>query len=558
MRMKSVHLVVLGLLIAGMKVPSVATNALAQSVQMTTSTSTASVGALPAPGYALAYPTGATSDLGQQIAALLAEPTAARAHWGIAVTAMDGTPIYGLDESKLFRPASNAKLFTTAAAMTLLGPESVTRTEVIADTLGSDGVVHGSVWLRSTGDANLSGLAFPYTPVAGETPASSDPLKAMDDLAAQVAARGVKRIAGKVVGDDTQWIWEPYPTAWAIDDMPWGYGAPVSSLTVNDSEITLTVHPGLRPGDAATVTQSPDVGFYTMNVHVNTSAPKSASRISVDRPAGSRLVTVTGEIALDGKDTETLAVSDPPLFAAQALRSRLVAHGVAVDGDASASERPSTATDGFTKQSRMPVDLPKLGEPLKVAPEVCNDGCGEVLANRVSPVLAQDVMYTLKESQNLHAEVLLRRLGRNYGTEASSAQGARVVRQFLLNIGLSGDDFLFYDGSGLSDHDLVAPRVTAQLLLWASKQPWFAQWKAALPLGGVDGTLAGRFTQPELKGRVWAKTGTLGESRGLAGYVQAASGRWVIVAIYVDNHATVGSMDRVVMDKIVAAVMKSE
>ena len=494
--------------------------------------------------------------------ALLAEPTAAQAHWGIAVVALDGTPggtaIWGLDEGKLFRPASNAKLFTTAAAMALLGPESVTRTEVIVDTLRSDGVVRGDVWLRSTGDANLSGLAFPYTPVAGETPASSEPLKAIDDLAAQVAARGVKRIAGKIVGDDTQWIWEPYPTAWAIDDMPWGYGAPVSSLTVNDSEVTLTVHPGVRPGDAATVTQSPDVGFYTLNVHVNTTSSKSASRISVDRAVGSKLVTVTGEIAVDGKDTETLAVSDPPLFAAEALKARLIAHGVVVEGEASASERPSTALDGFTKQSRTPVELPHPGQPLKVATEVCNDGCGEVLASRVSPALLQDLTYTLKESQNLHAEMLLRRLGRNYGTEASSAQGARVERQFLLNAGLSGDDFLFYDGSGLSDHDLVAPRVTAQLLLWASEQPWFAQWKAALPIGGVDGTLAGRFKEPELKGRVWAKTGTLGESRGLAGYVQTASGRWVIVAIYVDNHATVGSMDRVVMDKIVAAVVKSE
>jgi D-alanyl-D-alanine carboxypeptidase/D-alanyl-D-alanine-endopeptidase (penicillin-binding protein 4) len=556
MRMKSVHLVVMGLLFAGMKVPSVTSNAPAQSANMTSSTLSVSSGSTPA--YAGSYPTEASSDLGRQIMTLLAEPTAARAHWGIAVTAMDGTPIYGLNEGKLFRPASNAKLFTTAAAMTLLGPESVTRTEVIADSLGSDGVVRGDVWLRSTGDANLSGLAFPYTPVAGETPASSDPLKAIDDLAAQVAARGVKRITGKVIGDDTQWIWEPYPTAWAIDDMPWGYGAPVSSLTVNDSEITLTVHPGLRAGDAATVTQSPDAGFYTLNVHVNTTAAKSANRINVERPVGSKLVSVTGEIAVDGKDTETLAVSDPPLFAAEALKARLIAHGVAVEGEASASERPSTALDGFTKQSRTPVDLPKPGEPLKVATEVCNDGCGEVLASRVSPALLQDVTYTLKESQNLHAEMLLRRLGRNYGTEASSAQGARVVRQFLLNAGLSGDDFLFYDGSGLSDHDLVAPRVTAQLLLWASKQPWFVQWKAALPLGGVDGTLAGRFKEPELKGRVWAKTGTLGESRGLAGYVQTASGRWVIVAIYVDNHATFGSMDRAVMDKIVAAVVKAE
>ena len=416
------HVVLLGLLLAGMKVPSVATAALAQTA------------AVIAPPATPVYPTGQSSALGQQIAALLADPTAARAHWGIAVTALDGTPLYGLDEGKLFRPASNAKLFTTAAAMQLLGPQSTVKTEVIADTLGTDGVVQGSIWLRSTGDANLSALVFPYVPLAGETPPSYDPLKSIDDLAAQVAARGVKRITGKVVGDDTQWIWEPYPPSWAIDDMVWGYGAPVSSLTINDSIITLTVHPGLRAGDAATVTQSPDVGFYALNVHVATTAAKSTNHISVDRATGSRLVTITGDIAAGSRDVESLAVIDPPLFAAQALRSRLIAHGVAVDGEASASERPSSRLDSFTKQSREPIpDLPKAGEPLKVASEVCNDGCGVTLATRDSPALLQDVLYTMKESQNLHAEVLLRRLGRNYGTEASSAQGTRVVRQFLLN-----------------------------------------------------------------------------------------------------------------------------
>jgi D-alanyl-D-alanine carboxypeptidase/D-alanyl-D-alanine-endopeptidase (penicillin-binding protein 4) len=547
MRTNSIHVVAMGLLFAGMKVPSVATIAPAQS-SMTVSGAANTI----------AYPTGVSSDLGQQIAALLSEPTAARAHWGIAVMAMDGTPLFGLEEGKLFRPASNAKLFTTAAAMSLLGPESRVETQVIGGKPNAEGLVKGDIRLRSDGDANLSGMAFPYVAVAGETPASNDPLKAIDDLAAQVAALGVKRIAGGVIGDDTRWPWEPYPTAWAIDDMPWGYGAPVSSLTVNDSEITLTVHPGLKAGDAATVTQSPDVGFYTLHVDVKTVGAKAATRISVDRPVGSNVVAVTGEIAMDGKDRETLAVSDPPLFAAQALRSRLMEHGVVVDGGASASERRSAALEGFAKQSRTPVELPRLGDPLRAGIDVCSDGCGVTLASRTSPALMQDVMYTLKESQNLHAEMLLRRLGRTFGTEASSAQGTRVVRQFLLNAGLSGDDFLFYDGSGLSDHDLVAPRATTQLLLWASKQPWFAQWKAALPIGGVDGTLAGRFKEEPLKGKVFAKTGTLGESRGLAGYVQCASGRELIVAIYVDNHSTVGSMDRVVMDKIVAAIVKSE
>jgi D-alanyl-D-alanine carboxypeptidase/D-alanyl-D-alanine-endopeptidase (penicillin-binding protein 4) len=129
-----------------------------------------------------------------------------------------------------------------------------------------------------------------------------------------------------------------------------------------------------------------------------------------------------------------------------------------------------------------------------------------------------------------------------------------VVRQYLLNAGLDGDDFLFYDGSGLSSHDMVTPRTTAQLLAFATKQSWFPQWKAGLPVGGVDGTLASRFTDAPLKGHVFAKTGTLGESRGLSGYLDCASGKQVIFSIFVDEHSPIGGADRVAMDKIVAAI----
>jgi D-alanyl-D-alanine carboxypeptidase/D-alanyl-D-alanine-endopeptidase (penicillin-binding protein 4) len=137
------------------------------------------------------------------------------------------------------------------------------------------------------------------------------------------------------------------------------------------------------------------------------------------------------------------------------------------------------------------------------------------------------------------------------------AQSIRVERQWLINAGLDGDDFVFYDGSGLSTKDLVTPRAEAQLLAFVVKQPWFEMWKAALPVGGVDGTLENRFTEAPLKGHIFAKTGTFGESRALAGYVDAASGKQVIFSILVDDHTPVSNADRTVMDKIVAAIVAS-
>jgi D-alanyl-D-alanine carboxypeptidase/D-alanyl-D-alanine-endopeptidase (penicillin-binding protein 4) len=142
--------------------------------------------------------------------------------------------------------------------------------------------------------------------------------------------------------------------------------------------------------------------------------------------------------------------------------------------------------------------------------------------------------------------------------DGSTVEGARVVRQFLINAGIDPNDFVFYDGSGLSSHDLVTPRATAKLLQFATTQPWFADWKASLPIGGEDGTLDFRFTKPPLKDHVFAKTGTEGEARALSGYLDCASGRTVIFSILVSNHLPGTTADRDVMDKIVAAIQAAE
>jgi len=150
--------------------------------------------------------------------------------------------------------------------------------------------------------------------------------------------------------------------------------------------------------------------------------------------------------------------------------------------------------------------------------------------------------------------LLLRQLGAARGRDGTIAQGARVVRQFLLSAGIDKDDFVFFDGSGLSGHDLVTPRATARLLQYASGQSWFADWKSSLPVGGVDGSLEERFMKAPLKGKVWAKTGTLGEARALSGYVECASGRTVIFSIMVGNHLPQTNADREVTNKMVAAI----
>jgi serine-type D-Ala-D-Ala carboxypeptidase/endopeptidase (penicillin-binding protein 4) len=512
------------------------------------------------------FPAGPSTPLGQQVLAITTAPDAARAHWGIAVTALDGTPIYGLNEGEFFRPASNNKLFTTAAAMDLLGPEARVSTSVSAPAIGKNRTIHGDIVLHGAGDANLSGRTFPYVSSSerkriaaalaeqGRSVPQPDPLQYIDQMAASIAPT-VRRITGDVIGDDTLWPWEPYAGDWSIDDAVWGYGAPVSALTINDNQLELTVQPASSAGKPATVTIVPDVGYYEVHVEVQTVAAKTPANIRIDRAPGSRIVRVIGSVALDAPYSDEIAIEDPAEFAAMAFKAALEAHGVKVDGKAIARHRLDDDLSSFSTESHAPIPtLPtKAVVAANLGPAICLDACS-VNATHSSPTLAEDVKLTLKVSQNLHAELLLHRLGKAYGTDGSTAQGTRVVRQFLLNAGLDGDDFAFYDGSGLSGHDLVTPRATAKLLAYATGQPWFSQWRASLPVGGEDGTLAGRFSKPPLKDHLFAKTGTLSEARALSGYVDCASGNTVIFSIMVDNHAPNTPADREAMDAIVAAV----
>ncbi len=492
---------------------------------------------------------------------MVAEPAVARAHWGVMVTGLDGTPIVALHEGQFFQPASNAKLFTTTAAMHLLGANR-RFTTVVEGPAGSPigPILQGDLTLRGAGDANFAGEDVPYIEPADRVKGAPvlDPLRTLGEMADRVAALGVKRVAGDVVGDDTAFPWEPYAADWAADDLVWGYGAPVSALTAADNQLRLKVVPAARAGLPATVTLEPEDSLYTLEAAVQTVSAKAQDGVQVDRAVGSKVLRVSGSIAADAKVfTEDVAIDDPAAFAATAFKSMLEARGVAVDGRARVEHRQPVEAASFLKQTREGLPgLPKTAVDPGASSSLgggCFDAC-PLRLEHMSPTLLDDVIATNKESQNLHAELLMRHLGKMYGSDGSIAQGARVVRQFLVNAGVDPDDFVFYDGSGLSGHDLVTPRAVVTLLRFAASQPWFTEWRKSLPVGGVDGSLTNRFTKPPLRGHVFAKTGTLGEARALGGYVECASGRTVVFSILVDNHAPGTSADREVMDRIVAAI----
>src|SRR6185503_598295 len=195
---------------------------------------------------------------------------------------------------------------------------------------------------------------------------------------------------------------------------------------------------------------------------------------------------------------------------------------------------------------------------LEIARIAAPAGDQKVLGMRFSPPVGQDIAVTNKISQNLHAELLLRLLGKIFGADGSFEQGSRVVRQFMVNAGVNDKDFFLYDGSGLSPDDRVAPRAFTRLLTYAAAQPWGTDWRSSLPIAGVDGTLQNRFKNTPLQGKMWAKTGTFNEVNALTGYVMASSGRTVAFSIIVNGRRPGSDAESRAVDRIVEAIAAAD
>jgi D-alanyl-D-alanine carboxypeptidase/D-alanyl-D-alanine-endopeptidase (penicillin-binding protein 4) len=465
-------------------------------------------------------------DLDARIKQVLERPEYKHSRWGLLVVADDGKPIFQHNADDLFAPASVTKLFTCAAALAEFGAEHRFRTPVYRRGQMLDGTLKGDLILVAKGDPTLGGrtdarghLVFKnldhtyatFTSVQPEL-TETDPLAGLRALARQVYDSGIREVEGDVLIDGRL-----FAPAFATGSGP----KIVTPIMVNDNVLDVVVSPGKAAGERASVRVRPENGFIQVDVQVRTGGKDGKVNISMEFAGLDRYV-LRGSIPLGSKPVVRICpITNPQFFARGLFIETLRREGVRVQASAlrqpSASLPEADAYAGLTRVARL--ESPPMSELLKV---------------------------TLKVSHNLYASSLPLLLAAKHG-ERTLPDGLAREGKILSGLGVSVADMALESGAGGGSCDRVTPRVTVQLLRAMARRSDFAVYRSALPILGVDGTLAEVVEKDSpARGHVMAKTGTYGDndmlndrlflrSKALAGYMTTKSGRHLTFAMFVND-----------------------
>ena len=423
-----------------------------------------------------------------------------RGVWAVDVRSLDtGEKLYNLNAGKLMMPASNMKILTLAAAADALGWDYRFTTTLEARGTIADGVLHGDLIVRGSGDPSINSRDGRAESV-------------MFEWARAIQAAGISSIDGRIIGDDQAFDEAGIGAGWAWDYLQYAYAAPVGALELNESTASLVVSPGWAPGANAIAGLSPGAGFELINKAV-TGPAGSPETIDYVRHIDRAVLEVTGSIPAGSPSvTRAVAVVNPTLFFVQSVKDALVARGIAVSGLA-------VDMDDVAAEAQMQT----AEEP-------------RVLASTQSPPLREIATVLMKVSQNLYAETLLKTLGAARGG-LGTAEGGRLAVQAALDAwGVPRDAYVLYDGSGLSRYDYVTAGTLTAVLEHMYKDPRHRDaFVATLPVAGKDGTMSARLKGTRAEGNAVAKTGSIANVRSLSGFVRTRDGEMLVFSILAND-----------------------
>lgn len=446
---------------------------------------------------------------------ILNDPRLQGATTGISIrNASTGEIIYSHLGDTRVHPASVMKLLTGATALDTLGENHVFKTELYTDGRITNGLLYGNLYLKGKGDPTLT----------------KDDLNA---FASELKAQGIRSIKGNLYADDTWFDSDRLSQDLNWSDEPFYTGSQVSALTLspnNDYDtgtVIVEVNPTTKSGQAGKVRMVPENTYLTIINNTQTVAKGGKKNIRVERRHGSNTIVVSGTIPVGAKKTRTWSsVWEPANYTVNVFQTVL------------------------EEQDIMFSQVPKM-ERKKVP------AGATLLASRQSIPLKELLIPFLKLSNNGHAEVLVKEMGRVIGGKGSWEKGLAVMHSTLADMGIDSSNMLLRDGSGMSHKNLVTANEVSDLLHTVQSKPWYPTFLNALPVAGnkerlVGGTLRNRMKGTAAEGNVQAKTGALNGVTALSGFVTTSDGGKLIFSIMINNYLSESTYE--VMDKIAVAL----
>ncbi|MFC4800396.1 D-alanyl-D-alanine carboxypeptidase/D-alanyl-D-alanine-endopeptidase [Neobacillus sp. GCM10023253] len=415
---------------------------------------------------------------------------------GISIrSAADGKMIYEYNGDVRLRPASNMKLLTAAAALKVLGEDYTFPTEIHIDGPVKKKTLAGNLYIKGKGDPTLTKEDF-------------------DNLAKEIRKHGITKIKGNLIGDDSHFDDVRYPL-----DLPWSdettyYGAQISALTAapttdyDSGSVEVIMTPSSKEGEKPKVKITPETSYVKIVNHAVTVGENEKKDITIKRKHAKNTITIEGTVPIKTKAVkEWVGVWEPTRYALALFKQSLAEQGIKVSGKIKTGKVPDNATLIITHKS-MP--------------------------------LSELLVPFMKLSNNVHAEVFVKEMGKVVLGEGSWEKGLEVLESEMVKFGLNPKTMVIRDGSGVSHVDLIPANEISKLLLAVQKETWFSSYLNSLPVSGVPEKMAGgslryRMKTADVRGRVKAKTGTLSTVSSLSGYVTTKNGQILIFSIILNN-----------------------
>ena len=421
------------------------------------------------------------------------------ANWGVVIQSLKtGEYFYKRNEDKFFLPASNLKLFTTAAGLLILGPSYKFTTNIWTNGYQVGSTLIGDLIIQGRGDPTISGRFY-----------NGDINYVFDTWIDSLLDHGITNIKGSIIGDDNLfddiglgdgWAWD-YETDW--------YSAQTSALSFNDNCVDITIRYNKKL-DSLIVTSRPSLRSIVVLNNLQPVAETDQSRFNVVRERGTNVINVYGTIKRSVDSLVTYAtVKNPTLFLILALRNRMESRGIRINGYAVDIDDYDKNIDYNTSSLLFSTYSVDLGEIIKVIN---------------------------KNSQNFFAEQLLKTIGLEVKGLGSASNGISAMMDMFSGIGLNPDNIEMYDGSGLSSLDMVTPKQIVELLKYMySDSTLYPYFYNSLPIAGVDGTLGKRLKNTSAENLVRAKTGYISHVRSLSGYAVTGDNEPVAFSMIANN-----------------------